>query len=228
MYLAPSIKVAEAAKILENTQRDVNIALMNEVSIVFNKMNISTKEVIKAALTKWNFGNYKPGLVGGHCIGVDPYYLSHKSLSMGLNPDLILTSRKINENMSNYIFEQISRNKNIKKILILGVTYKENCNDLRNSKILDLIKILKKRKYNITVNDDIADKKEFKTLTDLNLVSLKNIKEKFDLIILSQPHDYFIKKITLLLKLLKKNSYFYDLKSYVPKKYKTKNLFWEL
>ena len=228
LYLAPSIKVAEAAKILENTQRDVNIALMNEVSMVFNKMNISTREVIKAALTKWNFGNYTPGLVGGHCIGVDPYYLSHKSLSMGLNPDLILTSRKINENMSNYIFEQISRNKNIKKILILGVTYKENCNDLRNSKILDLIKILKKRKYNITVNDDIADKKEFKTSTDLNLVSLKNIKEKFDLIILSQPHDYFIKKITLLLKLLKKNSYFYDLKSYVPKKYKTKNLFWEL
>ena len=134
---------------------------MNEVSMIFDKLNINTRDVIKAASTKWNFGLYYPGLVGGHCIGVDPYYLSHKSKLVGSKSDLILTSRKINENMSSYIYNKI-RNKKIKSILILGITYKEDCNDLRNSKILDLIKILKQNKYNLTLNDDIADPIDFK------------------------------------------------------------------
>ena len=194
LFVAKDIKTAEAAKILENTQRDVNIALMNEVSMIFDKLNINTRDVIKAASTKWNFGLYYPGLVGGHCIGVDPYYLSHKSKLVGSKSDLILTSRKINENMSSYIYNKI-RNKKIKSILILGITYKEDCNDLRNSKILDLIKILKQNKYNLTLNDDIADPIDFKNVTGLKLKKFDKIKNKFDLVILSQPHNYFFIKI---------------------------------
>lgn len=226
LYVAKNIKVAEAAKILENTQRDVNIALMNEVSIIFDKLNINTRDVIKAASTKWNFGLYYPGLVGGHCIGVDPYYLSHKSSLIGEKSDLILTSRKINEQMTSYIFNKIKMKK-IKSILILGVTYKEDCNDLRNSKILDLIEILIKEKYNIQISDDIADPKEFKDLTGLNLNKINQIKRKFDLVILSQPHDYFKKKVNKITNLVNKRGYFFDLKSYIPKNKKKRN-FWEL
>ncbi len=226
LFVAKDIKTAEAAKILENTQRDVNIALMNEVSMIFDKLNINTRDVIKAASTKWNFGLYYPGLVGGHCIGVDPYYLSHKSKLVGSKSDLILTSRKINENMSSYIYNKI-RNKKIKSILILGITYKEDCNDLRNSKILDLIKILKQNKYNLTLNDDIADPIDFKNVTGLKLKKFDKIKNKFDLVILSQPHNYFHKNFKKILKFVKKKGYFFDLKSHIPKN-KKNNLFWEL
>lgn len=226
LFVAKNIKVAEAAKILENTQRDVNIALMNEVSMIFDKLNINTRDVIKAASTKWNFGLYYPGLVGGHCIGVDPYYLSHKSHLIGEKSDLILTSRKINEQMTSHIFNKIKMKK-IKSILILGVTYKEDCNDLRNSKILDLIKILIKEKYKIQISDDIADPKEFKDLTGLNLNKINQIKRKFDLVILSQPHNYFKNKVNKITNLVNKRGYFFDLKSYIPKNKKKRN-FWEL
>ena len=226
LFVANNIKVAEAAKILENTQRDVNIALMNEVSMIFDKLNINTRDVIKAASTKWNFGLYYPGLVGGHCIGVDPYYLSHKSKLIGEKSDLILTSRKINEDMTSYIFGKIKKKK-IKSILILGITYKEDCNDLRNSKVLDLIKILKQNKYKLTISDDIADPNEFKEISGLKLNKIDKIKTKFDLVILSQPHNYFKKKIKKIVKLAKKTGYFFDLKSYIPKNEKN-NLFWEL
>tara|TARA_Y100000591_G_scaffold255213_1_gene226957 strand:- start:404 stop:1660 length:1257 start_codon:yes stop_codon:yes gene_type:complete len=226
LFVAKDIKTAEAAKILENTQRDVNIALMNEVSMIFDKLNINTREVIEAASTKWNFGLYYPGLVGGHCIGIDPYYLSHKSKLVGEKSDLILTSRKINENMSSYIFNKI-RNKKIKSILILGITYKEDCNDLRNSKILDLIKILKQNNYHLTLSDDIANPNEFQILTGLKLKKLNKIKNKFDLVILSQPHNYFNKNFKKIINFVKKKGYFFDLKSYIPKS-KKNNLFWEL
>lgn len=226
LFVAKSIKTAEAAKILENTQRDVNIALMNEVSMIFDRLDINTRDVIKAASTKWNFGLYYPGLVGGHCIGVDPYYLSHKSKLVGEKSDLILTSRKINENMSAYIFNKI-KNKKIKSILILGITYKEDCSDLRNSKVLDLIKILKQNKYHLTLNDDVADPIEFEKITGLKLEKFDKIRDKFDLVILSQPHNYFKKKLNKIVNFVKKTGYFFDLKSYVPKNKKS-NLFWEL
>ena len=228
LYLAPNIKIAEAAKILENTQRDLNIALMNEVSIIFDKLNINTREVIKAASSKWNFGKYMPGLVGGHCIGVDPYYLSHKSISMGHKPDLILTSRKINEGMSDYIFQKIKKINKIKNILILGVTYKENCNDLRNSKILDLIKILLKNKYHLTIVDNVVNDREFYNSTGIKILNLNKIKDKFDLIILSQPHSQFIKNKKKIISFLKQDGVFFDLKSQIPKKLRKKNKYWEL
>ena len=145
-HMAPSIKVAEAAKVIENTQRDLNIALMNELSIVFNKMEIDTESVIEAAATKWNFLPFKPGLVGGHCIGVDPYYLTHKSKSMGYDPQIILAGRKLNDEMPNYIskilkgkLDEIGVRVDKSKILILGLTFKENCPDVRNTKVSDLV-----------------------------------------------------------------------------------------
>ena len=147
VYKVKNIKVAEAAKVIENTQRDLNVALINELSLIFKKMNISLPDVLVAANTKWNFLNFTPGLVGGHCIGVDPYYLTYKSKQVGINPNLILAGRKINDNMPNFIVSQILSNfkSNHKlKINILGLTFKENCADTRNSKVLDIIKLLKK------------------------------------------------------------------------------------
>ena len=146
IYKATSIKVAEAAKVIENVQRDLNIALMNEISIIFSKLKLNTKDVIDAAATKWNFHKYHPGLVGGHCIGVDPYYLTYKSKKVGYNPKVILSGRKINDSMYLEIISKIKNNykykkmRKIKKILILGLSFKENCNDIRNSKIFDLAK----------------------------------------------------------------------------------------
>ena len=152
-YLCSSIKIAEAAKVIENTQRDLNIAFMNELSIIFNKLNIETSEVLKAAETKWNFNKYYPGLVGGHCIGVDPYYLSYKSKSIGLKPNMILSGRHINNYMPTFIFNKITeqllnQNKSLdkSKILVLGATFKENCSDFRNSKVFDILDKFEKKK----------------------------------------------------------------------------------
>ena len=158
IYEAPSIKVAEAAKIIENTQRDINIALMNELAMLFSKLDIKTKEVVKAAATKWNFLNFYPGLVGGHCIGVDPYYLSYRAKISNFKPNLITSGRSTNETLvkfiSNKIFFLNRKNKiKIKKIIILGATYKENVADFRNSKIFDLIKIFKKKNVKIFTHD---------------------------------------------------------------------------
>ncbi len=220
LYVAKNIKIAESAKILENIQRDVNIALMNEISIIFRKLNINIHDVISAAGSKWNFQKYYPGLVGGHCIGVDPYYLTHKSQLLGLQPKLILTSRKINEKMISNIFKNLKKfitksKKKISKIkiLIMGVTYKEDCNDLRNSKVIDLIKILKKTKLKITYNDILADNRIFKNETGQNLTKFEKLKLKFDYIIMCQPHQFYLKKKNKILSLLNRDGVFFDLKN---------------
>lgn len=164
LYVASSIKVAEAAKVIENTQRDLNIAFVNELAVLFNKMGIDTLEVLEAAGTKWNFLNFRPGLVGGHCIGVDPYYLTYKAESLGYHPEVILAGRRINDRMPNFIANQVIKlmiKNNLKiesaKVLILGVTFKENCKDIRNSKVADLVRELKEFSCMVDVCDPIAD-----------------------------------------------------------------------
>jgi len=198
-YLVSSIKVAEAAKVIENTQRDVNIALVNELAIIFNHMNIDTNEVIEAASTKWNFIKLSPGLVGGHCIGVDPYYLTHKAEELGYIPNLILSSRKVNNGMAKYIADQtvkemISSGNLIKKskVLILGVTFKENCHDMRNTKVVDIITELKMFGVEVDVYDPWVNYS-----TDIEWYKhgvindpLKNEK-KYDAIIVAVAHDCF-------------------------------------
>ena len=197
-HLAPTIKVAEAAKVIENTQRDVNIALINELAMIFDLMNINTKDVIEAAGTKWNFIKLFPGLVGGHCIGVDPYYLTHKAQSLGYMPNLILGARQINNGMSKLIADKTIKNmvKNDKKlkganILILGVTFKENCPDMRNSKVLDIIKELEEFECNIDVYDYWIDRsdKETKNLNFIDDMPLNS--KKYDSIVVAVGHDKF-------------------------------------
>jgi UDP-N-acetyl-D-galactosamine dehydrogenase len=167
VYPASSIKVAEAAKVIENTQRDLNIALMNELSVIFHKIGIDTVEVLKAAGTKWNFLPFRPGLVGGHCIGVDPYYLTHKADMLGYHPQVILAGRRINDSMGKYIAEQtvkqmIQAGHNIKgaDVIVLGLTFKENCPDLRNSKVIDVIRELKSFGCTVHVHDPVAESAE--------------------------------------------------------------------
>lgn len=201
-YLAPSIKVAEAAKVIENTQRDVNIALINELAMIFDLMGINTHDVIEAAATKWNFINLKPGLVGGHCIGVDPYYLTHKAQSLGYMPNLILGARQINNGMSRHIANKaikfmVKNDKKLKgaNILIMGVTFKENCPDMRNSKVLDIIKELKEYECSVEVYDYWVDKsdKETKPLKFIDELPFES--KKYDAIIVAVGHDKF-KEIT--------------------------------
>ena len=169
VYKASCIKVAEAAKVIENTQRDINIALMNELKIIFDKMNISTKEVLQAASTKWNFLPFEPGLVGGHCIGVDPYYLAYKAEEIGHHPQIIMAGRRINDAMGRYFARELIKKMIHKKItimnadvLILGITFKENVPDIRNSKVIDIIKELKDFGINIQVWDPVANPEEVK------------------------------------------------------------------
>ncbi len=217
-YKASSIKVAEAAKVIENTQRDINISLINELSLIFNKLNIDTEEVLRAAGTKWNFLPFRPGLVGGHCIGVDPYYLTYKSKKLGYNPKIILAGRNLNDNMSTHVANKLflkMREKKIKivnsKILIMGLTFKENCPDIRNSKVFDLVKLLKKSKAKISVYDPWVNIK-IKKLKEVNLIK-KPKKQYFDCIILAVSHTIFkkmgIKKIN---NFTKKNHIIFDLK----------------
>lgn len=196
VYKAQTIKVAEAAKVTENIQRDVNIALINELSIIYNNMGIKTQDVIDAAGTKWNFVKYTPGLVGGHCIGIDPYYLIYKSQLMGYNPRLINESRNVNENMIEYIFNNIVlsliKNKvEVKnsEVLLCGVTFKENCNDLRNSKIIEVIEKLKELDVNITIYDPNITNKELKDMYGLELT--ETLTGKYDAIVIATPHSQF-------------------------------------
>lgn len=217
-FLAESIEVAEAAKVIENTQRDINIALMNELSVIFNKLNISTRSVLKAASTKWNFINFFPGLVGGHCIGVDPYYLAEKAKSVGCYPRIILAGRKINDDMTKFIYKKIleklkrkkiNKNQNTKAI-ILGATFKDNCPDMRNSKILDLQKILKKNKISTFIYDPAAEisLNERKKLNFIN-----EIKTNFyDILIISNNHNYFKKILKNYSSILKTKNVIIDLK----------------
>ena len=197
-----SIEVAEAAKVIENVQRDVNIALMNELSMIFNKLNLDTEEVLNAAGTKWNFLPFRPGLVGGHCIGVDPYYLTHRAIELGYHAEVILAGRKINDQMGNYIAEQTMTeltkqgiNLIDAKIGILGLTFKENCSDIRNTKVVSIIKHLKQHKCKVYVTDEWVDKNDAIEELNLNLIELEEVKE-CDAIILAVSHDIF-KKITM-------------------------------
>ncbi|AMT95779.1 MULTISPECIES: nucleotide sugar dehydrogenase [Psychrobacter] len=198
-FKASSIKVAEASKVIENTQRDVNIALINELALIFNEVGIDTHEVIEAAATKWNFIKLMPGLVGGHCIGVDPYYLAHKASSLGLNPNLILTSRAINNSMSKFVAEQtikklISYGKNIKdaRILLLGVTFKENCPDVRNTKVTDIGSELEKYGVKMTYSDPWVTEEDWNNL-NVECVDYKAIEQNsFDAVIVAVNHSEFI------------------------------------
>jgi UDP-N-acetyl-D-glucosamine/UDP-N-acetyl-D-galactosamine dehydrogenase len=196
-YKATSIKVAEAAKVIENTQRDVNIALINEFSLIFNKLNIDTEEVLKAAETKWNFLSFRPGLVGGHCIGVDPYYLTHKAINVGYRPEMILAGRRLNDNMGIYVTGEVSKlmlKKHINvvdaNILIMGLTFKENCSDIRNSRVIDLVLEFTSLNCNVDVYDPWADKNEVKTEYNILPISIPK-KGHYDAIIIAVSHSEF-------------------------------------
>lgn len=199
VHRAPNIKVAEAAKVIENSQRDINIAFMNELSIIFNKIGIDTKSVLEAAGTKWNFLKFYPGLVGGHCIGVDPYYLTYKAEELGYHSQIILSGRRINDDMGKYIAENcvkhlIKAEKPVKnaRVAILGFTFKENCPDTRNSKIYDIVRELREYGIEPHINDPVADSSEAKKLYGVEFTRLVEIKE-MDAVILAVAHDQFAK-----------------------------------
>jgi len=202
VHRASSIKVAEAAKVIENTQRDLNIALMNELSIIFGKLDISTRDVLAAAGTKWNFLPFTPGLVGGHCIGVDPYYLTHKAEEIGYNPQVILAGRRINDGMGKYVAENTVKNmiragKTIKgsRVLVLGLTFKENVPDVRNTRVIDVVKELQEYDIDVVVNDPVADANEALREYGLELTALEKV-GPVDAIVLAVGHDAF-KSISL-------------------------------
>ena len=197
IYRASSIKVAEAAKVIENTQRDINIALMNELSIIFNRMDIDTLEVLEAAGTKWNFLPFRPGLVGGHCIGVDPYYLTYKAESIGYHPEMILAGRRINDNMGKYIAERtikilINAGRPVRnaRVAILGLTFKENIPDLRNTRVIDIITELKDYGVHVLVHDPMADPAEVNHYSGLTLTAVQDIQE-VDAVIVAVAHQAY-------------------------------------
>ncbi len=224
-YLAPNIKVAEAAKVIENTQRDINIALINELSIIFKKLNIDTLDVLAAANTKWNFLPFYPGLVGGHCIGVDPYYLTFKAEQIGYHPEIVLAGRRINNNMSNWIIENLileiaKKGINICKAraLFLGFTFKENCPDCRNTKIIDLIIELKKYGVKIDIVDPEANVEEVYKQYDINIKNNPSFSKKYDMVIASVAHDEFKKyEISTWKKLVSEKGIFFDIKGIIPR-----------
>jgi len=223
-YKASSIKVAEAAKVIENTQRDVNIALINELSIIFNKLNIDTLEVLEAAGTKWNFLPFRPGLVGGHCIGVDPYYLTHKAQSVGYHPEMILAGRRLNDGMGAYVVSQLVKNMLHKRIqveganvLIMGLTFKENCPDLRNTKIVDIVSELKEYNMNVDITDPWCSSEQAKHEYNLSLTE-KPEACHYDAIILAVAHNQFKSLgVDEIRKLGKQHHVLYDLKYILPK-----------
>ncbi|GEO09896.1 nucleotide sugar dehydrogenase [Segetibacter aerophilus] len=197
VHRASSIKVAEACKIIENVQRDVNIALMNELSIIFDKMNINTYEVLEAAGTKWNFLKFSPGLVGGHCIGVDPYYLTYKAAELGFNSRVILSGRYINDNMGNYLSKKIlqhliANTENVKqaKVLVLGATFKENVSDIRNSKVLEVVKTLRSYYINVFISDPYAMSHELNTEYGFDL--LDTPENDYNAVIITVPHQTYL------------------------------------
>ncbi|MBJ09437.1 MAG: Vi polysaccharide biosynthesis protein VipA/TviB [Euryarchaeota archaeon] len=225
IHRASSIEVAEAAKVIENTQRDLNIALANELSIIFNKIGIDTKEVIEAASTKWNFSPYYPGLVGGHCIGVDPYYLTYKSKQVGHNPRVILSGRSLNDNMPRQIISSLTKALKLKdkpilnsRILILGYTFKENCPDIRNTKVHDVVKILQKKNADITLFDPLINKSDLKDIFKNILITRLPKKSFFDAVLLCVPHDEFKKMGSKRIRsFLSTDGIFFDVKSLFKK-----------
>ena len=213
-HLAPTIKVAEAAKVIENSQRDINIAFVNELAIIFNKLGINTNDVLEAAGTKWNFLPFRPGLVGGHCIGVDPYYLTHKAQSIGYNPEIILAGRRLNDNMGIYVANQviklmIKKGHKIEgsKVLVLGITFKENCPDIRNSRVIDVIEELQEFGCNIDSYDPWADSKEVEHEYNLKLSEELDI-SRYEAIVLAVAHNEFKQ-----LKLKTSDNVVFDIKS---------------
>ncbi|MCF1297416.1 Vi polysaccharide biosynthesis UDP-N-acetylglucosamine C-6 dehydrogenase TviB [Acinetobacter nosocomialis] len=223
-HKAPTIKVAEAAKVIENTQRDVNIALINELALIFNKMGIDTEDVLKAAGTKWNFLNFRPGLVGGHCIGVDPYYLTHKAESIGLHPEIILAARRLNDRMGEYVATQLIKEmvkKRIQvvgaRILILGLSFKENCPDIRNTKIVDMVKALKEYDLDLDIYDPWVDSAEVEG--EYGLAPVTELKQDhYDAIVIAVAHDQFKAMSSQeLIALGKEKHVLYDLKYVLDK-----------
>ena len=222
-HLAPTIKVAEASKVIENSQRDINIAFVNELAKIFNLLDINTHDVLKAAGTKWNFLPFKPGLVGGHCIGVDPYYLAQKAQEKGYHPEIILAGRRLNDGMGDYVASQIVKCM-IKKdipvnganILVLGITFKENCPDVRNTKAVDLVSSLKEYGANITIHDPWANEQE--VLHEYGLTSLKTMpNQKFDAVVLTVSHNKF--KGLDYESLKNNNAVVYDVKNFIDDTY---------
>ena len=218
VHNANSIKVAEASKIIENTQRDINIALMNELSIIFNLMKIKTDDVLEAARTKWNFINFHPGLVGGHCIGVDPYYLSYKAKILGHNPIMIDSGRAINDYMPKYVANKIKtkfknkKNNSQIKIIIYGISFKPNVPDFRNSKVIELFFFLEKSGYKVFVCDPIVNKNELFRDSKIKITQMRNLPQKVDVIIIGAAHDIFLKfKSDQITRNLKSNGIFYDI-----------------
>ena len=198
-HLAPTIKVAEAAKVIENSQRDINIAFVNELAKIFNKMDIDTNDVLEAAGTKWNFLPFRPGLVGGHCIGVDPYYLAQKAQELGYHPEIILAGRRMNDSMGQYVASEVIKlmlQNDLKvkgaNILVLGITFKENCPDVRNTKVVDVVRHLEEYQTNVTIYDPLANPAEVRH--EYNLETTKNLpQQKFDAVVLTVAHKEFLK-----------------------------------
>ncbi|TAJ76984.1 MAG: nucleotide sugar dehydrogenase [Gallionellaceae bacterium] len=224
VYPASSIKVAEAAKVIENTQRDLNIALMNELAIIFDKIGIDTLEVLKAAGTKWNFLPFRPGLVGGHCIGVDPYYLTHKADMLGYHSQVILAGRRINDGMAAYVAQQtvkqiITTGGAVKgsKVIVLGLTFKENCPDLRNSKVADVVKELKEFGCDVSVHDPLAEAKEAIHEYGITLTEWDSLPKQADAIVAAVSHtEYTNQPVNQILSKLKAGGVFIDIKSAYP------------
>lgn len=218
-HKAPSIKVAEAAKVIENTQRDVNIALINELAVIFNKMGIDTEAVLEAAGTKWNFLPFRPGLVGGHCIGVDPYYLTHKAQAIGYNPEIILAGRRLNDSMGEYVVTQLIKTmikKRIQvegaKVLVLGLSFKENCPDVRNTKVIDIVHELEEYNIEVDVYDPWVDKVEAEREYNVTPIS-KPAMNNYDGIILAVAHNEFVELGVDQIRAFGKNEHvLYDLK----------------
>lgn len=220
-HKASSIKVAEASKAIENAQRDVNISFVNELALIFDRMGIDTNDVLEAAGTKWNFLKYKPGLVGGHCIGVDPYYLAHKAESLGYHPQVILSGRKVNDNMGIFVANKVvklmiqkSLVVNCSKALVLGVTFKENCPDIRNSKVVDIVKELEQFGIQVDVFDPHADKDE--VIEEYGIKLIDQISNKYNAIILAVAHDEFLEYDIVNFK-ESSNSIIFDIKSFLPR-----------
>lgn len=222
-HKASSIKVAEAAKVIENTQRDLNIALMNELAIIFDKVGISTSDVLEAAGTKWNFLKFKPGLVGGHCIGVDPYYLTHKAEMLGYHPQVILAGRRINDGMGKFIAEKTVKlmvgrgiNTSRAKVAVLGLTFKENCPDLRNSKVIDVIKELEEYGCEVLVHDPVADQNEALDQYEITLMLLKSLPRDLSAVVVAVGHSAFKnRETTTFINSLNENAVIVDVKSFL-------------
>jgi len=219
-YKAPSIKVAEAAKVIENTQRDINIALINELALIFHRLDIDTGDVLAAAETKWNFLPFRPGLVGGHCIGVDPYYITHKAQSVGYTPEIILAGRRINDTMARVVAAElvkvmIRKGSDIKgaRVLVLGLTFKENCTDLRNTKIVDMVAELKSYGLSVDVHDPLADPVAAQSEYGL-VLAVSPSEASYDALVLAVAHDAFGAEVT---RFVKEGGVVQDLKGILPR-----------